>query len=182
MQAPSSAAFKYKQNLKFDEFRVKIIKQSFHPFKFTYVSLLHLTLVWYNQFGPVKNILLYYYYTHWKGKISQQKQFSITFRKRHTLKAGTVANKQQFEFKPNENVLYSMRVKFVFINHDCFKPCLYSSQKRVWPSGRHLELWIWRSRVQALPVILFPQTRSPTPLCLSSPQCIQGYQRHTAEG
>ena len=48
MQAPSSAAFKYKQNLKFDEFRVKIIKQSFHPFKFTYVSLLHLTLVWYN--------------------------------------------------------------------------------------------------------------------------------------
>ena len=38
------------------------------------------------------------------------------------------------------------------------------------------------SGVQASPVALFPQTRNFTPLCLSSPRCINGYRRHTAGG
>ena len=38
------------------------------------------------------------------------------------------------------------------------------------------------SQVQALPVAFFPQTRKFTPLCLSSPRCINGYRRHTAGG
>ena len=36
------------------------------------------------------------------------------------------------------------------------------------------------STPQALPVALFPQTRNFTPLCLSTPRCINGYRRHTA--
>lgn len=38
------------------------------------------------------------------------------------------------------------------------------------------------SGVQALPITLFPWTRNFTPLCLSSPACINGYGRHTAGG
>ena len=38
----------------------------------------------------------------------------------------------------------------------------------------------YTSRIQASPVALFPQTRNFTPLCLSSPRCINGYRRHTA--
>ena len=37
-------------------------------------------------------------------------------------------------------------------------------------------------QVQTLPVALFPQTRNFTPLCISLPKCINGYQRHTVGG
>ena len=52
----------------------------------------------------------------------------------------------------------------------------------MWLSGQHLELQSWRTRVQASPVELFPETRNFTPLCLSSPRFINGYRRHTAGG
>ena len=35
---------------------------------------------------------------------------------------------------------------------------------------------------QTLPVALFPQTRNYTPLYISLPKCINGYQRHTVGG
>ena len=35
---------------------------------------------------------------------------------------------------------------------------------------------------QASPVALFPWTRNFTPLCLSSPRCINGYRRHSVGG
>ena len=50
-------------------------------------------------------------------------------------------------------------------------------------SSSPLELWIWRSAVQASPVALFPlETRNFTTLFLFSPRCINGCQLHTAGG
>ena len=54
--------------------------------------------------------------------------------------------------------------------------------RRVWLSSKHFEIRIWGSGGQALPVALFLQTRNFTPLCLSSPRCINGYRQHTAGG
>ena len=46
----------------------------------------------------------------------------------------------------------------------------------------HLELGIRRSMIQASPIALFPQTTHFTPLCFSSPRCINGYWRFTVGG
>ena len=46
----------------------------------------------------------------------------------------------------------------------------------------HLELWIRRSIIQASPIALFPQTMHFTPLCFSSPRCVNGYWRFTVGG
>ena len=51
---------------------------------------------------------------------------------------------------------------------------LYHTQKRC--------IRIWSSGVQALPVMLFPQTRNFTPLCLFSLRCINRDPQHAAGG